>query len=387
MSSTSPTATVLAGIPASNKSLYHLIRFAVGDPAAIIDLEQDGRTTRTLILRDIEMERARAQARTDDVACPADFAPEGGLSGDRETATAQSVAEFLRRAGVRRARADRSLPFIYAHFIGAAGIELDCDIEYGVLERRGKDSEEVEHLREAQRVTEESMVMACHLIARATAAKDGGLEHDGSPLTAERVRSAIDVFLLERGYSNPGSIVACGPQAADCHNEGSGQIVTGQPVIVDIFPRNRATLYNGDCTRTVVHGDVSDEVATMHAAVANAKAKAIAATRAGVTGEDVHAVTSAAIRDAGFPMGLPGDDDPLTYCAMTHGTGHGIGLDVHEPPLLDRGGPTLVVGDALTIEPGLYSRAIGGIRLEDMVIVTQDGCVNLNELPEGLDWK
>ncbi|HHK42261.1 MAG TPA: M24 family metallopeptidase, partial [Planctomycetaceae bacterium] len=85
-------------------------------------------------------------------------------------------------------------------------------------------------------------------------------------------------------------------------------------------------------------------------------------------------------------VGLPKPEDPETYTAMVHGTGHGIGLEVHEPPLLDLGGPPLVAGDALTIEPGLYSRAIGGIRVEDMVIVTDDGCLNLNTLPEGLDW-
>ena len=86
-------------------------------------------------------------------------------------------------------------------------------------------------------------------------------------------------------------------------------------------------------------------------------------------------------------MGLPPADSPPSYCGMTHGTGHGIGLDVHEPPLLDRGGPVLVEGDALTIEPGLYCAEVGGVRVEDMVIVTRDGCINLNQLPEGLDWK
>ena len=124
----------------------------------------------------------------------------------------------------------------------------------------------------------------------------------------------------------------------------------------------------------------------MHKAVVAAKAAGVQATRAGVTGEAVHKATIAAIKAAGFETGLPGEDAPLEYCAMTHGTGHGIGLDVHEPPLLDFGGPALVVGDALTIEPGLYSRAIGGVRVEDMVVVTDEGCENLNQLPGDLNW-
>ncbi len=92
------------------------------------------------------------------------------------------------------------------------------------------------------------------------------------------------------------------------------------------------------------------------------------------------------IRKHSFGMGLPTEDVPASYCAMTHGTGHGVGLDVHEPPLLDMGGPELTIGDVLTVEPGLYSRAIGGVRLEDMVVVTPSGCENLNRLPEALSW-
>ncbi len=379
-------ATIMAGIPAQNMALYHRIRFAVGDPAVLIEVTESGQSTATLILRDIEMDRAKAHARADQVACPAQFAPAGGLSGDRETATAQSAAEFLRRQEITCVTADRSLPMIYVHALQAAGIQVWCDLDMGVSVRRAKDAEEVEHLREAQRMTEQAVEMACGMIARATADRHGELHWDGAPLTSERVRAAIDVFLLERGYTNPTSIVAGGPSGADCHFLGAGPLRTGQPVIIDVFPRNRETLYYGDCTRTVVHGEVSDLLARMRDAVAAAKAAGIAAIRAGVSGEAVHAATTTPIQQHGFSIGLPADDAPDTYCAMVHGTGHGVGLEVHEPPLLDRGGPTLVAGDAVTVEPGLYCKAVGGIRLEDLVVVTQQGCENLNRLPEQLTW-
>ena len=144
--------------------------------------------------------------------------------------------------------------------------------------------------------------------------------------------------------------------------------------------------YYGDCTRTVVHGTISQQLQLMNDTVRMAKAAGIDATRAGVTGEDVHKATITKIHDGGYSTGLPTDEDPDTYCAMTHGTGHGVGLEVHEPPLLDFNGPPLLVGDCLTIEPGLYCRAVGGVRVEDMVIVTDDSCTNLNSLYEGLDW-
>lgn len=384
----SATATLMAGIPETNAAFYRRIRFSVGDPAALIETSAPGGGRDSiLILRDIEMDRARQHARATRVACPADYAPEGGLSGDRETATAQAAAECLRRAGIVCVVADRTLPLIFAEMIRRAGIAVECDVEMGILERRVKDEQEIAWLAEAQSVTEQTMEMACRLVAHARANPDGTLVAEGQPLTSERVRAAIDHFLLDRGYHNYPSIVAGGPEGADCHNSGHGPLRTGQPVIIDIFPRNRQTHYHGDCTRTVVHGTIPEELARMHAAVVAAKQAATAATRAGVTGEQVHRATQGAIISAGYALGLPGPDAPLSYCALTHGTGHGIGLDVHEPPLLDFKGPPLVVGDALTIEPGLYRRDLGGVRVEDMFIVTADGCQNLNQLQEGMEWK
>ncbi len=373
----------MPGIPAINNAFYRRIRFRVGDPAALVELT-DGPSI--LILRDIEMGRARQNARVDRVACPADFAPETGLSGDRETATAQAAAECLRRHEVKHVVADRTLPFIFAHEIFQVGVTVDYDPEMGVSSRRSKDAQEIEHLRKAQQTTEEVMRMACETVARATARDDGVLTVDGSPLTSERLRGIVDIWLLQHGFSNPECIVAGGVQGADCHESGSGELRTEQPVIVDIFPRDRKTLYNGDCTRTVVHGRISEQLEKMRTAVAAAKAAGIAAIRPGVTGESVHAATTAAITAHGYDLGLPPDGAADTFCSMPHGTGHGVGLDVHEPPLRDWGGPELGVGDAGTVEPGLYTKSLGGVRLEDIVVVTEDGCENLNRLPEGLAW-
>lgn len=381
MADAMPAVILRAGVPAQNALLFHRIRFRVGDPAAIIDFP-GGESV--LILRAIEMDRARTVARATAVHCPEDFPPAGGLSGDREIATAQAVAECLRQRGVTGVRTDRALAAIYTHELARVGIAVTCDPWLGVLERRAKDDQEIAWLREAQAMTEEVIRWACGIVMRAVATGNGELRHDGAVLTSERLRRMIDVYLLERGYDNPESIVAGGPVGADCHHRGTGPLRTGEPVIIDIYPRSRATGYNGDCTRTVVHGAVPEAVARMHAAVVEAKAAAIRATRAGVTGEAVHAAAADVIRARGFAMGMPPADAPASWCGMVHGTGHGIGLDVHEPPLLDRAGPPLVVGDALTIEPGLYCRAIGGIRVEDMVIVTGEGCMNLNSLPEGL---
>ena len=387
MDSSFPLARIAAGIPEVHSSLYWRIRFSVGDQVVLIELPTATGSESVLILRDIEMDRARQHARVDRVACPAHFAPEGGLSGDRETANAQAAAECLRRAGVTHAVGDRTLPLIFADFARKAGITIECDPERWVKERRQKSPEEIEHLREAQRITEGAIQLACEMIANASARADGVLMHEGQPLTSERVRAAVDHWLLDRNFVNPMAIIAGGPSAADCHFYGFGELRTSEPVIVDIFPRYRLTRYNGDCTRTVVHGDIPDEVKRMHAAVRSAKLAAEQTIKVGATGEAVHRATIQAMLDAGYAFGLPAEDAQLSYCALTHGTGHGIGLDVHEPPLLDIKGPALLAGEALTVEPGLYRRDLGGVRIEDMVIVTEGGCDNLNTLSDELSWK
>ena len=378
-------AVVVAGSPESNLSLYHRIRFAVGDPTASIDLVRaDGSSERVLMIRDIEMDRAKQNARADRVVCPGDHKPKVWNEGDRELATAQSVAQCLIDHAISKVIVDRTLPEIYAQYMRERGLNVECDPMLGVMERRSKDDQELDALRAAQQLTEGCMRFVCELIVNANPNKEGVLHLDGSPLTSERIFPLIDLYFMERGASSPhGSIVAAGPVGGDCHDRGHGPIRTGEPVIVDLFPHVKATKYHGDCTRCVVHGDIPDEVTKMHACVVEAQEAAINATRAGVTADAVHQATLGVITKHGYHAGIPDDPDTI---AMVHGTGHGIGLDVHEPPLIDVGGVELVRGDVLTIEPGLYSKRIGGIRIEDMVVVTDDGCENFNTLQKGLSW-
>jgi len=377
-------AILLAGIPSENPALFHRVRFGVGDPAAWLKLDLDGGQRTEFIVRDIEMDRARKMVQVDSIACPADYTPDGGLSGDRATATAQAVAECLRRSQVQVVTADRTLPFIFAWHIQQSGIAVEYSSELGVIDRRIKDEQEIQWLAAAQKVTEAAMLMACQTVAQATADSAGHLHHQGTLLTSERLRKMISVYLMEMDFSNPhDSIVASVPHSADCHERGSGALQTGQAVIIDIFPRSQTTHYWGDCTRTVVHGDASDTMIKMHAAVCAAKQSATSAARSGATADNVHSATKQALASHGyeFQRGVI-SDTPI----MPHGTGHGIGLEVHEPILLDDNGGTLMAGEVLTIEPGLYSRVFGGVRVEDMVVVTESQPRNLNHLPEGLCW-
>ncbi|WP_425396203.1 M24 family metallopeptidase [Aeoliella sp.] len=379
-------ATLLAGIPVTNQTLYHQIRFLVGDPVAYLGhLPPDGESL--LLVRDIELDRARKFARADQVGCPQDSAPDGGLSGDREVATAQAVVEVLRQRGVTQVTTDRTLPFLYAAQLQQAGIQLSLDDELGVRARRVKTAEEIKALEQAQQITGQAMTMACKWIATAEVNDDGQLRQDGELLTSERVRRRITQFCIDNGFSNVNdSIVASVPHVADCHHHGTGPLKTGQPVVVDIFPRDDSSRYYGDCTRTVVHGTPTDELVHMHRAVVAAKNAACDALRPGITGDAVHQVTVSTLKEHGYEY-IPGnaEHDP-TVPAMRHGTGHGIGLDVHEPILLSVDGEEILAGEVFTVEPGLYSSTLGGVRVEDMAHVTADGAEILSPLYEGLDW-
>ena len=351
----SESAFVLGGVPATNMNVRHRIQFSVGDSVFFIHLPRDdGESHSVLLVRDIEMDRARKLARADEIGSAADYEPEGGLSGDRDTALAQAGAECLRRNGISHVRTDNSLPMIFTAHLREAGIKVEYDPQLAVLDRRTKSEEELAHLHEAQSVTEEAMEFACGMICAATPDAEGVLRDGGTVLTSELVRQRITSFLIGKNCSNHhDSIVVTVPHVADCHHHGTGPLQTGLPVIVDIFPRVNATGYWGDCTRTAVNGEPSPEIAQMHAAVVKAKADAIAALRVGTTGDAVHQATVASITGSGFVMGLPPADAGDGFISMRHGTGHGIGLDVHEPILLSDGGGEILANEVFTIEPGL----------------------------------
>lgn len=381
----SKTTTVLAGLARHNATLFHRIDLILPDASVIIDFA-DGSSV--CLVRDLELERARREVRADQIGCAADFEPEGGLSGDRDTALAQATAECLRRAGETSITVERTLPYLYAHHILEANIKIEYSENFGVEERRAKTSEEVEHLRHAQKITGEAVTFACRTIANAKPDRNGVLHHDGSELTSERVRAMITAFLTDRNFSNShDSIVVTVPHVSECHHFGTGPLKADLPVIVDIFPMDNATRYNGDMTRTVVCGEPTDEFLKMHAAVCEAKQAGCDALRAGTTGEAVHRATAAVIEKHGFSMVRGDVRHELNVPSMRHGTGHGIGLEVHEPILLDDGAGEILENEIFTVEPGLYSSSIGGVRVEDMVLVTETGHEVLSPIPEGIDWK
>ena len=310
-----------------------------------------------VLVSGLEYGRATTEAAADTVERHADYDYEYGGREERS----DMYAAFVRDKGVESVSMPPRGPVGTADALRDRGIDIAVDAVDRLQEVRAvKTDEEVDAIREAQRANEAAMRAAEELIAGADVAAEGDdaeagvLLRDGEPLTSERVTEEIEVTLLRHGCALDETIVAGGAQAADPHDRGSGPLRANEAIIVDIFPRSKATKYNADMTRTFCVGEP------------------------GATGEAVHAAACEVYEEAGEPTFRT---DPETETGFIHSTGHGIGLDVHESPRLANGGEELEPGHVITVEPGLYDPAVGGVRIEDLVVVTEDGYENLTEYP------
>jgi Xaa-Pro aminopeptidase len=218
-------------------------------------------------------------------------------------------------------------------------------------------------------------------VIREATIRDNTIYSNGSPLTSEKIKQVIHVALMERDCVGQHTIVASGIQGCDPHNEGSGPLQANTSIIMDIFPRSSETRYFADQTRTVVKGKASDELRRLYDTVKEAQQAAVDEVRDGVNGNHIHQRICERFEAAGYATG-PRDGRMQGFF---HGTGHGVGLDIHEPPRLGKTQAILRAGQVVTIEPGLYYPDIGAVRIEDMVLVTETGCRNLTKFPKFLE--
>ncbi len=248
-------------------------------------------------------------------------------------------------------------------------------------ERMVKSREEIARLTESLRITEEALGSAIELIRNSTAKPDGTLWISGKPLTAELVRKAMHLIMMERDCVAQHTIVACGVQGVDPHNEGSGPLKANEPIVMDVFPQHATSRYFADITRTVVKGHASPKVKKMFEAVKQGQELAFSMIRDGVDGSAVHR----AILDVFTQLGFQTGEQDGRMQGFFHGTGHGVGLEIHESPRVGTTPDILKAGMVVTVEPGLYYMDAGGMRIEDTVVVTADGCQVLTEAPKVLE--
>ena len=337
-----------------------------------------------VLVSGLEYGRAKKESNADTVArlSAYDYAERAAEEG-RAAALTGVYADFLADLGVESTRVPERFPLGVADGLREAEVAVDVDRD-DVIEtiRATKTEEELDAVRRATDANEAAMAAAEGLIAAADVDDDGtlviadGPDDEETPLTSERVKEEIEVTLLRHGCALDETIVACGADAADPHDRGSGSLRAGESVIIDIFPREKESKYHSDMTRTFAKGEASDEIVEWFELTAEALEAALDAVEPGATGAEVHAAACEVYEDAGHPTLR---SDPDTETGFIHSTGHGVGLDVHERPGLNPRGEPLEPGQVITVEPGLYDPAVGGVRIEDIVIVTEDGYENLTE--------
>jgi Xaa-Pro aminopeptidase len=308
---------------------------------------------------------------------------------DRETYANQTwahlAARTLQEKGIHAARVSPNLRAVHLEDLRAAGLDVEVDRELFRNERRRKSADEAAAIQEAQTAAEAAVVEVVTELVQADI-KDGVLWLEGRPLTSERLYARAQNQLGQRGFTCPDMIIAGSPECAMPHYRGEGPIKANAPVIIDIFPSSRTTHYHGDLTRTVVIGEIPAEIQRMHAAVLQALDAGIESTRAGVPSRDVHHTVCQVLVDRGYGTTTKGFEGVDGGPKMTHSTGHGVGLDVHEEPFI-RGSAAdpLQEGDVVTIEPGLYLMGLGGVRIEDTGMVIKGGFQNFTTLTRSLD--
>jgi Xaa-Pro aminopeptidase len=337
-----------------------------------------------LLVSGLEYGRARTESHADTVwrNSQFDYRERVAEYGPRE-AKHRVLAAFLASVdgddgeGVSSVLVPESFPLGTAEGLREQGITVTVETEGVVGEARAvKTDREVEHVRAAQEANEAALGAAESMLRAATVGEDDLLYHDGDPLTSERVKTAIETTLLEHGCGLDETIVAGGADGADPHDRGSGPLPANEPIVVDIFPRSKATKYHADMTRTFVVGEPTAAVRRRHELTLDAMAAAFDALAPGVTGAAVHDAVCDVYEDAGYDT-LRANPDAET--GFIHSTGHGVGLDVHEGPSLSPSGEELEPGHVVTVEPGLYDPAHGGMRVEDLAVVTDDGYENLTD--------
>lgn len=349
------------------------ILYATGHhiPDPFLWFEIDGQAS--LILSPLEVARARAAlAGRARVLSFADAKEQFGAG----RSTYSQIFALSCHFGIRSWQVQEAFPLPLARRLQQHGISTWCAQGAFFPERATKTEAEIEHLREGVQLAQTGMYTAFEVLREAKIAGDAVMWR-GQPLTADILRGEINASIARQGGLANHTIVAPGRYGADPHSEGAGPILPHQPIVIDIFPRVVRTGYFGDLTRTVVKGQPAEIVARAFAAVQAARDWAIGQIQHGIVASDVHNGVSASLEKAGFPT----DTEAAVPSGFFHGTGHGLGLEIHEAPRLSRATNVLETGNVVTVEPGLYYPAWGGVRLEDVVVVEPQGCTNLTSIP------
>jgi Xaa-Pro aminopeptidase len=361
--------------------LRHEVPIAI--PDEFLYVERDGR--RVVVVSSLESERIREAGLGIEVMPYEAFGlDELMASGTSPTeASLQMYVRACHELGVASASVPATFPLELADRLRENGVEVTADRALFEERRRRKNPTEIAGLRRAQRACEAALDAARDMLRRASS--NGTLMLDGEPLTSERLKAEVERVFSEHGAFADEFIVAHGAQTTVGHEGGHGPILAGEAIVFDLFPRDRETGVYTDMTRTYVVGDVPEELREYHRLCKEALDRVVVAVKPGVNGRMLFEIPCELFAEHGYPTQLTKKPGEVLDSGFFHSLGHGVGLEVHERPYLGRVGDDLVSGDVIALEPGLYRQGYGGVRLEDVAIVTDDGIEVVTDYPYELE--
>jgi len=364
-------------IAASEKdaNLYYATRFLAPDPFVFTQIRKKS----YLLMSDLELDRAKAQAKVDRVLSTSQLAKR--LVQRKIKPTLLNMIDSLyKEEKTKTVLVPETFGFAYSEALRRKGYRLLTKPEPFFEERMFKSKKEVAYITETQRAVEKAVREAIQMIQRSRIMK-GKLYYQGRLLTSEWLRKVIHMKLMEQDCIAEHTIVSCGKDCVDPHNLGSGPLLANQSIILDVFPRSAKQGYFADMTRTVVKGKASPKLKKMYALVKQGQEIAFRTLKDGVDGSLAHHRIMDYFKKEGFETGQRNG----RMQGFFHGTGHGVGLEIHEPPRVSPVKEKLRAGQVVTVEPGLYYSGIGGVRIEDMVLIMKNGIRNLTRFPKVLE--
>jgi Xaa-Pro aminopeptidase len=351
-------------------SLRHEVPLPLPDPIAYVEAGD----SRTIVAGSLDLPRMRALAGYEVLSFEELGLGESLAQGKTLAEGMRAcVVEACRRLGVTAAVVPSDFPLELADELRSAGVAVEAGGALFEQRRRAKTETELAGVRRAQRAAEAAMA---HVRGRL---------RQGGDLHVEELRVEAQRIFVENGCV-PHDLLVIAPagQGADPHDQGSGPIPHGVPIVVDIFPRDMASGCWGDITRTYCVGEPPAELVEWHRTVRVAQQRATEAVRAGIGAGELNRIACDVIRDAGYATRLDEGAPEVLEEGFVHYLGHGVGLELHEAPTLDEGGELLVPGDVITIEPGIYRPGFGGCRIEDVVLVKDGGYEIVTDFPYDL---
>ena len=335
-----------------------------------------------IILSDLEIDRARRQAPHCRVVSLGEYQKKLRRSGVKSPGFAHVIRDILREQKIRRVTVPGHFPFGLARDLKKLGIKAKPCAGNFFPKREIKSADEVRKISAALTMAEVGMAEGMQALRLSKIDKRRRLIYRGLPLTSERLRAVIDCAILQASGLAANTIVAGGKQGCDPHERGHGLLRANQPIILDIFPRSQKTGYFGDITRTVVRGRASEPVRKLYDTVFQGQKIALQKVRAGISTSEIHQCVQQFFAQRGYQTGRRNG----RMEGFFHGTGHGLGLEIHESPRMGAtSNGALRAGQVVTVEPGLYYPGIGGVRLEDVVLVTPTGAKNLTRFEKVLE--